>query len=72
MSLHKSLIKKRYAIQRGFYKLGFRGRTAFFNVCKSIDVTLSDFELLNFYDHGKSSPGLVTRLEEILDTLQYE
>lgn len=65
-------LHKCYAIKRDFLRLGFRGRTAFYNACKSIDVTLNGFQLIEFYEGKKVPNKLISRLESILETLKYE
>lgn len=64
--------KERNNILLGFRKLGFGGITAFYNVCKSIDVTLNGFQLLEFYRGTAVYPQLVTSLYTILEKLKYE
>jgi len=63
---------KRINILFTFKRLGFRGRTAFYNVCKSIDVTLSSLDIINFYDHEFVSENLVTKMEGFIEKLKNE
>lgn len=70
--LNKPLEQKRNAIITEFFKLGFWGKTAFYNVCKSIDVALNGFELIAFYEGYKVNKPMVEKLEAIIDKLKTE
>lgn len=63
---------QRKAIINDFNCMGFRGRTAFYNVCKSIDVRLSGFALIEFYSGVKICENLTEKLETIIEILRYE
>lgn len=65
-------LQKRAVIIGGFTHLGFTCRTAFYNVCKSLDSTLNGFELINFYNGEVVSETLVNRLEAVLEMLKNE
>jgi hypothetical protein len=64
--------KQRNVILHEFKSLGFRGKTPFFNVCKSIDVALNGFELMEFYQGYNVSELLVSKLYAILERLKNE
>lgn len=64
--------KERSVILSEFENLGFLGRTPFFNVCKSLDVTLNGFELLEFYNGTNISQPLVSRLYAIIECVKNE
>jgi hypothetical protein len=68
---HKSSIKC-FAVVREFQKLGFWGRSAFLNVCRSIDETLDGFDLIILYDEYIADDVLLTKLEMILERLKFE
>ena len=70
--MYKPLNKKRCAIIGGFLQLGFGGIHAFYNVCKSVDVTLNGFKLIAFYKGYLRDEILTSRLEDILETVRYE
>lgn len=72
MKLRRSLIEKRLNIIINFKRLGFVGRVAFYNVCKSIDTTLSDFDIVDFYDYGNATVEFTNKMESIVNTLRYE
>jgi hypothetical protein len=71
MSCNK-IQSERNVILHEFKSLGFWGKTAFFNVCKSIDVTLNGFELVRFYQGDAVSKAVVSRLYAILERLKNE
>lgn len=68
----KELIKKRWQILGEFAQLGFKGRTAFYNVCKSIMPTLNSFMLLEFWFKKPVSTKFCKDLESVLEILKYE
>lgn len=72
MKHKKPLHTKCYAIKKGFLQLGFKGKSAFYNACKSIDVTLNGFQLVSFYDNCEASETLLSKLESILEMLKHE
>tara|TARA_B100000809_G_C15121558_1_gene524487 strand:- start:1990 stop:2199 length:210 start_codon:yes stop_codon:yes gene_type:complete len=55
-----------------FNALGFFGKSAFFNVCKNLDVAFSGFELVAFYDGNIVKQKTINRLNEILEVLKNE
>jgi len=63
---------QRNAILNDFNCMGFWGVAAFYNVCKSIDVTLSGFSLIEFYNGSKICEVLANKLETIIEILRYE
>jgi len=67
----KSSIKC-FTVLQEFKGLGFWGRTAFLNVCRSIDETLDGFDLIIFYEENRADDVLLTRLEMILERLKLE
>lgn len=72
MLVKKPLDTKRNAIKGAFAKFGFRGIIAFYNVCKSIDVTLNGFELIAFWRLNKGDEKLLLSLENVLTILENE
>ena len=63
---------KRKIILVGFRELGFNSVQAFYNVCKSVDVTLSSFELIEFYKGTRVQEYLFVKLNNVLETIKYE
>jgi hypothetical protein len=41
-------------------------------VCKSIDITLNGFELIDFYQGDEVSKSIVSKLYAIIETLKNE
>ena len=72
MKLFRPLFARRCNIITDFKKLGFVGRNAFYNVCKTFDATLNGFQLLVFYDGRMLDKKLIARLEEIVECLKHE
>lgn len=72
MKIAKPLQLQRCVLLNRFYKLGFRGRTAFYNVCKSLDATLNGLEIISFYDFGNTNQSLINRLNAVIDCLENE
>lgn len=62
----------RQSVLQRFTALGFKSETAFCNVCRSIDNTLSWFYLNQFYNGYRMHPGLISRLESIVEFLKNE
>lgn len=63
---------QRYLILTAFAKFGFRGQTSFCNVCTSMDISLSGFDLIEFWCFGNTDPVLMSRLEAIIENLKNE
>lgn len=69
---YNEIQKERNAILLNFRKFGFMGVTPFYNVCKSVDVTLNGFRLLEFYRGTAVYPDLIDVLHGVLETLRHE
>ena len=69
---YNQIQKERSIILSEFKKMGFWGKTAFFNVCKSLDVTLNGFELLQFYEGISVKQSLINRLYAIIECVKNE
>lgn len=65
-------LQKRAIVLGGFKDLGFSCRTAFYNVCKSLDCTFNDFDLINFYEGRNFDNVLLSKLESVLEMLKHE
>lgn len=72
MGLSRQLEIKRCYIILCFRRFGFRGRTAFYNVCKSIDTTLNGLDIVQFYDFDFVSENMVIKMEAVLQKLKTE
>lgn len=69
---YNKIQNERNIILHEFKSLGFWGKTPFFNVCKSIDITLNGFELIDFYQGDEVSKSIVSKLYAIIETLKNE
>ena len=63
---------KGYTVLEGFRDLGFKSLRAFYNVCKSVDVTFNGYELIEFFKLGRASFSFLVGLEAVLYRLRYE
>jgi hypothetical protein len=66
------LNNQRCTIISEFLQLGFGGISAFYNVCKSLDVTLSGLLLIQFYKGQSYDAKFLSKIEAILEILKYE
>ena len=72
MHNNKAIIERNKIIG-AFRKFGFMGVKSFYNVCKSVDVSLNSFDLVEFYFHGnKASIKMITKLQAVVKVLKYE
>jgi hypothetical protein len=72
MNIKKPLFKKCSVIKSRFKSFGFRGRSSFYNVCKSLDATLNGFEIFEFWELNKATDNFISRVECILNRLEHE
>lgn len=72
MKLLKPLQQRYNTVMRGFLQLGFVGESVFYNICKSVDVTLNGFELIQFYKREKITEEMLVKVGAILEKIKYE
>lgn len=74
--MNKAHKKRRYDLQVGFAKLGFRGLTSFLNVCLYFNTGLGEIELSRWWRNAIKDSDKITeihnKLEDILNALRYE
>lgn len=66
------IVLQRDVVISEFAKLGFCNMTSFYNVCKSLDVKFSGFEIVAFYYGQKANQKIINRLHAIIEVLKHE
>jgi len=57
---------------KDFAKLGFLTKTAFVNICLSIDKSISLWQLNVCWDYGIYAAGLENKIDAVIEILKHE
>lgn len=55
-----------------FIKLGFKSKQAFYNICKSLDASITNEELYLFWYLEACSESLFIKIDNVINNLRHE